>query len=231
MANAADTIVAHEATIAKLQKQLHAHQGAVAEKSEKLSDLEQSKATGIHQMTTNARSEKESPVPTYETALTRLTKQCDTHWKELETDSCDLAESKARNRKAKSLIVALKRERLQLQSNIDSLAMKSQRDAEVRKATVRNVQPTAQSTVTQKLQDLKARFGNEKWRIFSIAADWFRAFFNAADSIEELLPRQLLSGVKNELRRLAESDVLVRRLVRAALKQSTDDAVAHLLTA
>jgi hypothetical protein len=221
--------LANEATITKLQKQLHASQRALTEKSEQFTELEEAKNAEIQPLPENARSAKASLVETYEVALAELTKQCDDPRKDLETVTRALAESEERNRKAKSVVLALRCERVHLQYEVESLTGKSQRDSEVNRAAIRNAELTAQSTTTQKLQDAKAHFENEKCRIFSVAADAFRTFFNAADSIDDRSYRQLLGRVKNELRRLSDSDVVVRGLVGAAPKQSTDDAVARVL--
>jgi chromosome segregation ATPase len=169
-------------------------------------------------------------VQSFEAAIAELTKQCEGHRKDLEILSRELAQAEARNRKGKAAILALKKERLQLQGELESLTQKAQRDAEVGRAVVKNAELTAHSRVTQKLQDAKSQYEGEKRRIYSIAADEFRTFFNAADAIDERSYRQLLQRVKGELRRLSDTDVVVRRLVGAAPKQSTDDAVAHLLT-
>jgi chromosome segregation ATPase len=226
---AADTITENEATIAKLEKQLHASQRALAEQAEHLTELEQTHRAEIHQLTNAARFEKENLTQTYEAAIAELTKQYDGHRKDLEIISRDRSETESRNQKARSIILALKRERLQLQNAVESLTTKGQRDAEVSRALVRNAELTAESLLAQKLEDAKAQYESEKRRLFSLAADEFRSFFNAADSIDERSYRQLLGRVKNELRKLSETDVVVRRLVGAAPKQSTDDAVVHLL--
>jgi chromosome segregation ATPase len=230
LTTAAETIEDGEATISKLQKQLQALQRSLDEKSEQFSDIQQAKTNEIRQLIASAKSEKEILTQSFETTLAELTKQCEGHRSDLASISRDLAESDAANRKAKAVILALKRERLQLQTNFEALTTKSQRDTEVTRAMIRSAELTAESTATQKLQDAKAQYENEKRRIFSIAADEFRGYFNAADSIDERSFRQLLAKVKGELRRLSETDVVVRRLVGAAPKQSTDDAVARLIT-
>jgi chromosome segregation ATPase len=230
VATASETIEENETTIAKLQNQLRTLQRSLDEKLEQFAELQQAKAFEIRQLSASAKSEKENLVQSYEAALSELTKQCDTRRNDLATVSRDFAESEAANRKAKAVIVALKRERLQLQTKLESLTTKSQRDSEVTRAIIRNTELTAESTVTQKLQDAKAHYESERRRIFSIAADEFRGYFNAADSIDERSFRQLLARVKGELRRLSDTDVVVRRLVGASPKQSTDDAVARLIT-
>jgi chromosome segregation ATPase len=226
---AANTIAENEKNIAKLQKQIHANNRVIAEKSEQLTQREESKNAEIIDITARARLEKEGLVQSYETAFAELTKQCNGHRKDLETVSRELAESESRNQKAKSLIIALKHERLQLQNEVESLTSKAQRDAEVSRAMIRNAELTAHSTATHKLHDAKACFENEKRRLFSLAADEFRTFFNAADSIDERSYRLLLGRVKSELKRLSESDGVIRRLIGVGPRQSTDQAVAHLI--
>jgi chromosome segregation ATPase len=229
IATAVDTIAAHEATISKLQKQVLEGKRVIAEKSEQLSDLEKSKKTEVDELVYRARTEKENLVQTYENTIADLTQQCTGHRKDIESVSRDLSESEARNQKARRLITALKRERLQLQAELESLTAKAQRDSEVWRAKTRHTELTAQSAVKQSVLDERARFENEKRRLLSLAAEEFRGFFNATDLLDERSYRQLLSRVKGEIRRLSDQDNAIRRLVGAAPQQSTDDAVAHLL--
>ena len=97
------------------------------------------------------------------------------------------------------------------------------------KAAVKNAQLTADNTITQKLQDAKNKAEVDKRRIFSYAADEFRTLFNATENIDERSFRALISKASSELKRLSESDSVIRRLIGAAPRQSTDDAVAQLV--
>jgi hypothetical protein len=49
------------------------------------------------------------------------------------------------------------------------------------------------------------------------------------EPVDEESFRGLLSRVRNELKRLIESEAVIRRLIGAGPRQSTDDAVARLL--
>jgi hypothetical protein len=75
---------------------------------------------------------------------------------------------------------------------------------------------------------VKQQLRAAKQKIFEFAAEQFRSFFTAAEPLNEASYRQLLTHVKAEYARLQNSDLAIRRLVGAAPKQSTVDAVAHM---
>jgi chromosome segregation ATPase len=229
LTRAGEAIEANESSIAKLQKQLQNTQKQLTDKTGELAELENAKDSELSTLHSQAKAERDNLVRTYEKALTELKDQCDAHRTDLERISVDLARSEERVRKAKSVVCCLKRERCKLGNEIKSLKEKHERDAQVAQATIKSVSLSAESSLSQRVQELKMKFENEKRRLFALAADEFRTFFNAAESIDERSYQALLGRVKTELRRLADSEVAVRRLVGAGPRQATDDAVAQLL--
>jgi chromosome segregation ATPase len=178
-----------------------------------------------------SRAEKEGLTASYEAAVQELRKQCELHRGDLERLAQELAASEAKTRKARTAIVNLKRERLQLENDLANANGKHERDIQVNQAMMKDAKLTAQSAASQKMRSAKAKFDDEKRRIFSLAADEFRTFFNACQQIDERSYRILLARVKAEMKRLADSDLVVRRLVGAAPNQTTHDAVARLVIA
>jgi chromosome segregation ATPase len=226
---AAETIASNEAKIAKLQKQLEAAQHSVSDKAGQLREAQKSNDSHNSQILAQSRSEKEDLIQTYESTLSELKAQCASHRMDFEALSRELTEAQDRNRKAKTAIRSLKRERLQLQNQIQTLIAHNERDNQVHQAMVKNAQLSAESAIARKAQDAKAEIQEERRRIFCFAADEFRAFFNPGEAIDGRAYRSLLGRVRNELKRLADTDLAVRRLVGAGPRQSTDDAVAQLL--
>jgi chromosome segregation ATPase len=164
---------------------------------------------------------------TYADAIQELRKQCDVHRKDLERLTRELAALEAKNRKAKTAIVNLKREKMQLETDLTRANAKSERYIQVNQAVMKDVSLTAKLAANQKMKKAKAKFDDEKKRIFSLAVDEFRTFFNASEHIDERSDRRLLTRVKTEMQRLEDSDLAMRRLVGATPNQATNDAVAR----
>jgi chromosome segregation ATPase len=226
---ASNANVANEATISKLQKFIGIHAKTIAEKSERIASLEREKNGQLEECASQYKAENENLVQSYETALAELRAQCDSHRQNLETVSRELAASEERYRKGARLLSILKHEKTKLTSELASLRETNDRSLQVATAVGRTAELAAQESMTQKLQDVRTNLENERRRLFSVAADEFRTYFNAAETLDERSYRQLLAKVKTELKRLAESDASVRRLIGAAPGQPTDDAVAHLV--
>jgi chromosome segregation ATPase len=220
--SASQTIAANEISVGKLQKLILSQERTIA--------FERAKAAELSRATAQGRAEKEKLVETYESALSDLRQQCDGHRNDLEKTMDELACLQKWNRKAQRIIVSLKHDKQELKHALVALQERSERSLEVATAVGKNAQLAAQASFTQKLQDAQGHCDNEKRRIFSLAADEFRTYFNAAESLDEGAYRQLLSTVKTEVKRLTELESVVRRLVGAAPGQQTDDAVAQLLT-
>jgi chromosome segregation ATPase len=225
--NAAETIASNESSIARLQKLVQTGHKALAEKNQQLYELQNAKDSEIAKITSHYQNEKENLVQAYEKALTELRAQCDAHRSDLEKIAQEFADSESRNRRAKASILSLKREKMKLENELKALTETTNRDSQIAQAMIKNAQLTAESTASQKIQEAKAKFEDEKRRLFSVPAEEFRAFANAAAPIDERSYRALLGRVRNELKRLADSEAVVRRLVGAGPKQSTDDAIAR----
>jgi chromosome segregation ATPase len=224
-----DTNAANERAITKLEKLVGVHQNTIHEKNEQIKTLEREKSTQLKQSALCHKTEKEDLTQTYETALADLRQQCDANRQELETVSRQLEASEERLRKCARVMSTLKRENGKLLSDIAILRETNDRSLQLASAVGKSTELAAQASMTQKLQEVKTTFEIEKRRLFSVAADEFRTYFNAAETLDERSYRQLLAKVKSELKRLGESDAGVRRLVGAAPGQATDDAIAQFM--
>ena len=227
--NASSIIQEHESNIAKLRKALQLAQTKIEEKEAAYAELQEAKQKEIRQLQNQYTTEKTNLTDSYEKALEELQQQCDAHRNDLEKVSVELADSKKTNCQAKKALTSLKREKAKLESELTSLQERMEREQALNKAAVKNAQLTADNTITQKLQDAKNKAEVDKRRIFSYAADEFRTLFNATENIDERSFRALINKASSELKRLSESDSVIRRLIGAAPRQSTDDAVAQLV--
>jgi chromosome segregation ATPase len=224
---ASETIAANEAAISKFQTLVHSNQQIVSEKSEEIAELERQRTAEVSRLTAQNKAEKANLVQSYESALAELKNQCDAHRSDLERVSRDLSQAESRIRKQQAVLIGLKKEKMKLQNEMQELTDKTERDTQVNQAMLKSATLTAESNAAQRLQEAKSKFEGEKRRIFSVAAEEFRTYFNAADCIDERSYRTLLAKVRNDLKRLSEADAVVRRLVGAAPRQTTDEAVAQ----
>jgi chromosome segregation ATPase len=225
---AAETMAANESAISKFQKLAQSHQQTLSEKNEEMAELERQRTAEVSQLTAQNKAEKASLVQTYESALAELKGQCDAHRSDLEKVSRDLSQAESKIKKQRASLIGLKKEKVRLQNEMQELADKTERDAQVNQAMLKSATLAAESNAAQRLQEAKSKSENEKRRIFSVAAEQFRSYFNAAECIDEGSYRSLLGKVRNDLKRLSQADAVVRRLVGAAPGQPTDDAVAKL---
>jgi chromosome segregation ATPase len=229
--HAADSIEATEGALSKAQKQIQVLHRQIAEKDSALAELQSQKDAEIALLGAQSRSERENIIKSYEKAVAELRDQCDAHRSDLEKLSRDLAQSEDRGRRFRNAITELRRERAKLEAESKAANERHQRDSQVAQATIKSVSLAAEANAAQRVQELKAKFENETRRLYALAADEFRTFFNAAEAIDERSYRAMLARVKGEMKRLADSDAAVRRLAGAAPRQATDDAVAQLLVA
>jgi chromosome segregation ATPase len=228
--SASQTIAANKVSIAKLQQLVHSQERTIREKMDEIAALEQTTAAQLSRITCQCKTEKERLIQPYESALSEMQQQCDAYRNDIEKTTQELACLEQRNQRVQRKLMALKQDKQELQREVETLKEIMQRNSEVAAAVGKSAELAAQVSLSQKLQDAYGSFENEKRRLFSLAADEFRTYFNAADSLDESTYRQLLAKVKTEIKRLTESEFVIRRLVGAAADQLTDDAVAQLLT-
>ena len=229
LTSASSIIQEHELNIAKLKKALQTAQAKIEEKETAMAELQEAKQKEVQQLQSQHATEKTNITESYEKAVAELKQQCDAHRTDLEKVSAELAESKKTNSQAKKALTSLKREKAKLESELTSIQERMEREQALSKAAVKNAQLTAENTIAQKVQDAKNKAEVEKRRIFSYAADEFRALFNATENIDERSFRALINKASTELKRLSDSDSVIRRLIGASPRQSTDDAVAQLV--
>jgi chromosome segregation ATPase len=223
LATSVEIIATHEQTISKLQKSAQVSQDTIAEQSDQITATRRSADTEIARLTAQARLDRENS----EATVADLTRQVEGLRASLAQASDELAQSESRRRQLKKGISSLKEDGVKLEREIREANEKAERDAAVNQAMVKNAALASESTWVQRIQDLKAKHEADKRKLIAMAADEFRAYFNASDAMNEDAYRNLLHKVRMELRRLADSEAVIRRLVGANPRQPTDDAVAQ----
>jgi chromosome segregation ATPase len=229
LATACKTIETNQQAIARLQKTVSLNQRLLTEKSNEMMELEASRESELSKLGLKYQSERDSLVQNYEKALSELKQQCDGHRSALESVSHELSDADERVKKQRAMILELKRDQMRLKSEVETLTEKNKRDAQMSQAMLKNATLVTESGAAQKLRDARAKFDDEKQKIFMCAAEEFRTHFKPSEALDEHAYRALLRQVKAELKRLADSDEVVRKLTSARPRQSTCDAVAQLL--
>ena len=85
----------------------------------------------------------------------------------------------------------------------------------------------AESHYAMKLEEQRQKSEAEIRKMCANTADAFRDFFDANEQMSERSFRAILEKAHDELARLSKSDAAIRRIVKAAERQTTEDAVAQ----
>jgi chromosome segregation ATPase len=151
------------ATIGKLQKMVYRKHEHVTEKTEEVAEVEKAKAVGLCQ-----QAERESQVENYETAHSRLKRQCEDHRCDLENVSQELSEAGKRFWRQQTMIIRLKRSQNELQKKLMGLTKESDRAVQTSESLIINAPVTAESGAAEKIQEVTVKFENEKSGLFSL---------------------------------------------------------------
>jgi hypothetical protein len=112
---------------------------------------------------------------------------------------------------------------------VQSLKAASAKEKQLAELSIVANRVAIESEFNQRLDEMKTRTQSEKRRLYTLAAESFRAFFNPTEEIDERSFRVVVNRAREELERLTASDQTVRRLVEATENQTTEDAVARIV--
>jgi chromosome segregation ATPase len=226
---ALETIATHESSIRKLKTSVQSNQRIAAEKTAELTALHSAHEEELAVVAKRARAERDRLVENYESTIADLRRQCDSLGNDVTVARSDISDIESANHKLKAAVSSLKRKKALLQDKLRAAGDKFEQEAKLKEAVLKSSTINAESACSHRLHEMKVKFEAEKHRLFALASDEFRSFFSPTDRIDEQTYRALLGKVRTELRRLTESDAVIRRLVAANPRQTTDDAVAQFL--
>lgn len=217
-------------SIERLKTVIEQERKTIEEKNSTIRQIKTKSESEINKIIENNKIEKEQLIQNYEKAVAEISKQCDMHRSDLEKVSVELSNSEKSIEQNKSVILKLKREKMKLETELNSLKEQNKRDKQIAQANVKSQVLHAEEVYNQKILDVQSKCESDKRRIFTFAADEFRMYFDPSEKMDERCFRSFLMKIKKELEKLKESDSIIRRLVGAGPEQTTDDAVAQYLS-
>ncbi|OHT00302.1 hypothetical protein TRFO_07956 [Tritrichomonas foetus] len=219
----------HERIIERLKKTIHAQKATISEKDEEITRIKQSSEDSINELTSKAEKEKKQLIKSYEKAVQDITDQCNVHRNDVEKMARVLAETEKKLKHTKSNLMQVKRDNLKITSDLQTQKEQNDRDKKLSESTSKTAILNAETNYNTRLDEQKAKFENDKRRIYAFVADTFKQFFNPHENIDERSFKAIVTRTRDELASLIASDLAIRRLVGAASHQKTDDAVAQVL--
>ena len=141
----------------------------------------------------------------------------------------EVKEREGKIKELKSLTQKVRRENARLEREIEQKEEEIERERKLSDARSRAEILSAESNYNSKLEDERSKFEAERRKLFAFAADGFREYFNPQEAIDERSFKSLMGKVQTEMKRLAQQDQSIRRMVGATGRQGTEEAVAQIL--
>lgn len=224
-----ETVLNGEKSLLMLKNVIEQERKTSSQKDDAMKQLKESKDNEIEQIIAKNKAEKDQLISTHEESISAIKRQCEVHRIDLVKVSQELASSLKKRDELKMTIIQLKREKMKLENKIESMNDQMKREKQLVDAEAKTKIIACEESLNQKMLEAKNKWESEKRRIFSYAADEFRSYYDKSDTIDERSFKNFLSRIKKELDRLNDSDTIIRRLVCAEPRQSTDDAVAQFI--
>ena len=215
--------------IQRLKQTIQAQKSTISEKDEEITATKKEANDQEKLAAKRTNDEKQQLVENYEKTISELRSQCDTHRKDAQRLSQELAESKTKLKQDKNRITQLKKTNVKSEKDIHALQEQMEREKKLSEASARAAVSKAESDCAAKLSEQKTKFEAEKRQLIAYVADSFKQFYNPQEVINERTFKSIVSHVRDELTSLTASNNKVRQLVGASQTQKTEDVVAQAL--
>ena len=165
----------------------------------------------------------------YEETIQKLQQEAEKQRNDIERISRELEQAHEKNKKMKCYVKNVQKKESILQNSLNEQKNQLEREKQLIIGNAKTQNFLAESQFASKLEERKNRWEKEKRKIFSYVADQFRQFFNPIEVIDEISFKSVISRVRDELIRMQNTDIEIRRLVGADSRQRTEDAVAQIV--
>lgn len=214
-----------DSTILKLTRKITHLEEDLATKETEIDEIRRANEAELKRVQSHDSQTRD----TYAKTVSDLQQKCESYLADLSHITQELTTTKTLHEKAKKVIADLTETNSALQEQNKSLTANMERERGLNRAAIKSAVLEADAKAKEKIHKNKSKLEAEKQRILMFAFDEFRVFFDPAGTINERSFRELLFKVRSEMKRLSDSDTIIRRLTGASLHQSTDDAVAKIL--
>jgi chromosome segregation ATPase len=159
----------------------------------------------------------------------QLRNQAEAHRKDLENVTQQFAEGEKNQKRSHRKISALRSERKRLRNEVRELSERYDREKKLTEAVWKRESVQFKEDCEERVREVEMRVNDEKQRLVSWVKKEFRGLCDIEESFGEESFPSVLGKIRNEMNKLIDGDVAVRRLVGAAYGQSTEEAVARFV--
>ena len=173
--------------------------------------------------------EKEHIIQTYEEAIAEIKKQSEIRRQDIERLTEDVKNGDKANKESSKKLSQLKREKKNLEEDLRVAKESYDRQNRLNDSKHLTEMMQLEANYTARSNEQLEQFEKEKIQLFSFAATELKQLFPTKQNIDERSYKALISKAHSELDRLNKSDSAIRRITKAADRQTTEDAVMQLL--
>ena len=123
----------------------------------------------------------------------------------------------------------LKREREQMSAKLNVQREEQERQKLLNDQKMKAFELSNDNRVQNEIADLKSKHNAEKKKVMGYAVKQFHDFYDGKKKIDESSYKETLSKASNELKKLIQQDISVRRLLGITNNESIEQAVSTLL--
>ena len=140
-----------------------------------------------------------------------------------------LDESKQALHRLSEMKRRIESERNQFASKVTSQCEEMDRERRLLASKFKTLTATTDLRIQDSVDDLTAKFEQEKRNIYHFGADLFKSFFDPRVQLTDESYKKLLQSAKDELSRMQKQETNIRRLVGALHSESAEDALARAI--
>ncbi|OHT00588.1 hypothetical protein TRFO_07931 [Tritrichomonas foetus] len=143
--------------------------------------------------------------------------------------SSALNDSEERNKTLLALNSQMAIEKQQITAKVEAQTEEQNRDKQLTEAKLKTLELSLTTQRQMDLEDERARFEEEKRKIFGIVASNFHTLFDARQQLNDAGFRAFVEKCSAELSKFSRQDAGLRRLLGLSATESVEDAVQKLL--
>ena len=175
------------------------------------------------------KDEKQQLNESFERTFDQLRRQCEMCRLDVQKLTQSLADSEELNKRLKIQCAQLSAEKNKIIEELHSFEAANIRQQKIFESTLKTKVLSLDADYNKKYEEIKSQNELNLRKIFSYVADSFRTYFNPCIQIDEKSFRLVIENVKQELKRLSDTERTIRGMLGTSESQTTEDAVAQLL--
>ncbi|OHS97399.1 hypothetical protein TRFO_36375 [Tritrichomonas foetus] len=219
----------NESVISALNNTIATQKKIINSKNEEIQRISKEHSKKLKKTQEAFTTEKENLINTYTNTMKELQSQCDKHRNDFTILSEELTKSKKKSEKLSRQNKKLQMSLCEMKIDLEKLKDSNQRDNALHDFSSKATIAAIENRFNEQLNDLRRKQEMEKMKIFRIAAEEMRDYFNANESMDENQFRRIIKQANDELHKLRENETTIRRMLSSSPSESTTEAVAQIL--